>query len=147
MKRILMLFGMALMATAVIWLIPAPQIRYGASFALLWLLPGLIWISFLRPASFDFLERWVVGLGLNYVITLPVVLLAVYLPGPLTSELLMFLMLMVMALPVLAQFIRQKRGMTTVSEMATADAPRDQPLFIQSLRGSTLILSHQKPQH
>ena len=122
MKRTLSLFAAALILTAVILLIPFPQVRYGAGFVLLWLLPGLIWINFLSPASFDTLERVMVGLGLSYVITLPVVLLAVYLPGALTRELLLFLMMVVMGLPVLGQFIRQKRGMASESPSAATDA-------------------------
>jgi membrane protein implicated in regulation of membrane protease activity len=38
------------------------------------------------------------------------------------------------------------RGAEWDAEAATADLPRDQPLFIQSMRGSTLILSTHKPQ-
>ncbi len=113
MKRTLSLFMAALMATAVILLIHSPQIKYLAGFALLWLLPGLIWMSVLSPDSFDKLERIVVGLGLSYVVTLPVVLVAAYLPGALTPELLLIVMLAAMGLPVLLQFIQQKRGIVS----------------------------------
>lgn len=39
------------------------------------------------------------------------------------------------------------RGAEWDAEVASADTPRDQPLFIQSMRGSTLILNNHKPQH
>lgn len=39
------------------------------------------------------------------------------------------------------------RGAEWDAEVVSDDTPRDQPLFIQSMRGSTLILSHHKPQH
>ena len=39
------------------------------------------------------------------------------------------------------------RGAEWDAEVAAADTPRDQPLFIESMRGSTLILSHIKPHH
>lgn len=39
------------------------------------------------------------------------------------------------------------RGAEWDAELASADTPHDQPLFIQSMRGSTLILSHHKPQY
>ncbi len=37
------------------------------------------------------------------------------------------------------------RGAEWDAELTSADIPREQPLFIQSMRGSTLILSHHKP--
>ncbi len=39
------------------------------------------------------------------------------------------------------------RGAEWDAEVAAADTPRDQPLFIESIRGSTLILSPIKPHH
>jgi len=39
------------------------------------------------------------------------------------------------------------RGAEWDAEVVAADTRRDQPLFIKSMRGSTLILSHQKPHH
>lgn len=39
------------------------------------------------------------------------------------------------------------RGAQWDAEVVSTDTPRDQPLFIQSMRGSTLILSHHKPHH
>lgn len=39
------------------------------------------------------------------------------------------------------------RGAEWDAEVAAADTPRDQPLFIESIRGSTLILSSIKPHH
>lgn len=36
------------------------------------------------------------------------------------------------------------RGAQWNAELASADTPRDQPLFIESMHGSTLILSHIK---
>jgi membrane protein implicated in regulation of membrane protease activity len=38
------------------------------------------------------------------------------------------------------------RGAEWDAELASADTPRDQALYIQSMQGSKLILSHQKPQ-
>lgn len=37
------------------------------------------------------------------------------------------------------------RGTEWDAELATADTPRDAPLYIQAMRGSTLILTQQKP--
>ena len=39
------------------------------------------------------------------------------------------------------------RGAEWDAEVIAADTRRDQPLFIESMRGSTLILSQKKPQH
>lgn len=38
------------------------------------------------------------------------------------------------------------RGAEWDAELASADTPRDQPLFIQAMRGSTLVLTHHKSQ-
>jgi len=121
MKRTLSLFIVALIATAVILFIPSPQIKYVAGFVLLWLLPGLILMSFLSPDFFDKLEQGVVGLGLSYVVTLPVVLVAAYLPGALTRELLLMLMLVATGLPVLLQFFQQKRAIISSPDADTAE--------------------------
>ncbi|MBI3776716.1 MAG: NfeD family protein [Gammaproteobacteria bacterium] len=39
------------------------------------------------------------------------------------------------------------RGAEWDAELEAADTPRDQPLFIHAMRGSTLILSHHNPHH
>jgi membrane protein implicated in regulation of membrane protease activity len=39
------------------------------------------------------------------------------------------------------------RGAEWDAALLAADTPRDQPLFIHAIRGSTLILSHHKAQH
>ena len=38
------------------------------------------------------------------------------------------------------------RGTEWDAELESADMPRDQPLFIKVMRGSTLVLTHRKPQ-
>jgi len=40
----------------------------------------------------------------------------------------------------------QYRGSEWDAEPGSADMPRDVPLYIQAMRGSTLILTHHKPQ-
>lgn len=39
------------------------------------------------------------------------------------------------------------RGAEWEAEFKSADTPRDQPLYIQDIQGSKLILSHHKPHH
>nr|HID14814.1 phospholipid carrier-dependent glycosyltransferase [Anaerolineae bacterium] len=62
-----------------------PPTRYGAAFALLWLLPGLAWAGLLagwhrRPTA----EEVAVGLGLGMGTVVVLTLVLYYIPGPLT---------------------------------------------------------------
>ncbi len=82
MKRKIALPLVALILGAVILVVPAPSVRYGAAFPLLWVLPGLAWIALIPHGTLDRVERLAVGLGLCFVISPVITLLVTYLPGP-----------------------------------------------------------------
>lgn len=67
---------------AVILLVPTPSARYGAAFLLLWVLPGLAWISLIPRGALDRAERLAVSLGFSFVVSPVITLLVTYLPGP-----------------------------------------------------------------
>ncbi len=81
MRKIALLLA-ALILGGLILLVPAPSARYGAAFLLLWVLPGLAWISLIPRGALDRVERWAVGLGFSFVISPVITLLITYLPGP-----------------------------------------------------------------
>jgi len=67
-----------------------PATRYGAAFALLWLLPGLAWASLLADRHHQTsAEDIAVGLGLGTSTTALLTLLLHYIPGPLTLPVLL----------------------------------------------------------
>jgi hypothetical protein len=84
MKRQIILLLVALVLAALVWLMPWPLLRYGLGFVLLWVLPGLSWVFLVSRQALDRAERLAVGLGLNFVIVPLIILLLVYLPGPVT---------------------------------------------------------------
>ncbi len=85
-----------------------PATRYGAAFALLWLLPGLAWAILLadqhrRPTA----EEIAIGLGLGMGTVTLLTLLLHYLPGPLTFPALLvavnlFIFLLIFIMPPLS---------------------------------------------
>jgi uncharacterized membrane protein len=66
MKRQIILLSTALVLAALVWLAPWPLLRYGLGFVLLWVLPGLSWVSLVPRDALDRAERLAVGLGLNF---------------------------------------------------------------------------------
>jgi hypothetical protein len=80
-SKIVLLLAVLVLGGLVL-LVPAPSVRYGAAFLLLWVLPGLAWISLIPCGALDRAERWVVGLGLSFVVFPVITLLVAYLPGP-----------------------------------------------------------------
>ncbi len=95
------LLAVALILGAMIWLVPSCLVRYGASFIFLWLLPGLAWVSLIPCDALDRAERMAVGLGLSFVVTPVITLLASYLPGPLSRTTLLAVVLGGTCLPVI----------------------------------------------
>lgn len=82
MRRKVALLAAVLILGAAILLASAPLPRYGAAFLLLWVLPGLAWISLIPCGALDRVERLVVGLGLSFIVSPVITLLVTYLPGP-----------------------------------------------------------------
>lgn len=111
MKRQVALFSVAIVLAATIWIAPSHLLRYVAAFPLLWLLPGLSWISLIPSDVLDRAERLVVGLGLNFVVTPTICLLVAYLPGPVTRTALTTTSLGAVGLPAaLSALAHVKRG-------------------------------------
>ncbi|MBN1815162.1 MAG: glycosyltransferase family 39 protein [Anaerolineae bacterium] len=80
-RRQVTLLAAALVLGAAILLVPAPFVCYGTAFLLLWVLPGLAWISLVPHGALDRTERWAVGLSLSFVVSPVITLLVAYLPG------------------------------------------------------------------
>jgi 4-amino-4-deoxy-L-arabinose transferase-like glycosyltransferase len=82
--------GLAILTLLADLALAVPTIRYGATFVLLWLLPGLAWAKLLggrnrRPTA----EETATGLGLGIGSVALLTLLIYYLPGPLTLPVLL----------------------------------------------------------
>jgi len=85
MKRHSPLLGLILLTILADVGLAVPATRYGSTFSLLWLLPGLAWAGLLadrhrRPTA----EEIAVGLGLGMGTVAVLTLLLYYIPGPLT---------------------------------------------------------------
>jgi 4-amino-4-deoxy-L-arabinose transferase-like glycosyltransferase len=98
-RRQIALLVVTLVLGTVILLVPAPSVRYGAAFLLLWILPGVAWISLLPLAALDRVERLAVGLGFSFVISPAITLLVAYLPGPVDRVTLLAAILVSVGLP------------------------------------------------
>jgi 4-amino-4-deoxy-L-arabinose transferase-like glycosyltransferase len=108
MKRQSVLFAVTLILGLVVWAVPSHLVRYGAAFALLWVLPGLAWVTLVPQGVFDRAEWLVVGLGLSVVITPAVALLTSYLPGPLGRATLLVAVVGAIGLPLLLSALMRK---------------------------------------
>jgi 4-amino-4-deoxy-L-arabinose transferase-like glycosyltransferase len=87
------------------------------TFALLWVLPGLAWSKLLPHRGVRPPERWVLALGLNFVVTPVLTLLLAYLPGPLTSpQLLLGLLVATFGPLLIGQLLRRGRAAERASE-------------------------------
>ena len=110
MKKQAIILITALVLGCAILVAPPSLVRYAAAFALLWLLPGLAWISLISADSLDRAEGLAVGLGLGFVITPLVTLLGHYLPGPLDRLTLLLLILGAIALPLVLSIVARLVG-------------------------------------
>lgn len=84
MKPRIYLLLASLALAAVLAAVPSPLVSCILGFVLLWVLPGLAWSTVVLRGTLDRVERWVIGLGLSFVIVPIATLLLAYLPGPLT---------------------------------------------------------------
>jgi 4-amino-4-deoxy-L-arabinose transferase-like glycosyltransferase len=123
MKRQTILFTTALILGTTIWAVPSYLVRYCLAFVLLWLLPGLSWASLIPRGALDRVERFVVGLGLNLVITPITTLLIAYLPGPLTRASLIIVNVGIIGLPAILSAL-------TILRHRSADAPQTQQAHV-----------------
>mgnify|MGYP000555706646 CR=1 FL=1 len=78
-RAIFVLMGMSLLLMGATWVLEPSVIRFGAAFALLWVLPGVTWALLLHG---DWRARVVLGLGLAFVSSGLSTLLLHLLPGP-----------------------------------------------------------------
>lgn len=92
----------------------AGHVRQGLLFVLLWLFPALLWSLWLQGPR---VERFLSGAGLGLVVPVLLVLLASYLPGPLSPLMLAAVALMANLMPLIA----------TVLHANTADKADDSP--------------------
>jgi hypothetical protein len=98
-RRQAILLAATLVLGTVILLVLAPSVRYGAAFLLLWILPGLAWISLVPLGALDRAERLAVGLGLSFVVSPVITLLVTYLPGPVSRFALLAAIVLGIGLP------------------------------------------------
>jgi 4-amino-4-deoxy-L-arabinose transferase-like glycosyltransferase len=102
-----------------------PATRYGSTFSLLWLLPGLAWAGLLadrhrRPTA----EEIAVGLGLGIGTVAVLTLLLHYIPGPLTfTVLLIAVNLLIFALIILTLRHSPPQFRPAVSHLPPAHSP------------------------
>ena len=130
MKQEKVLLLSALISGTLLWLIAAPLPRYALAFVFLWILPGLAWARLLpsgtagiagfQPAcgqdgcgpifpGLTPFERLITGLGLSFVVTPTLTLLAHYLPGSLTRPLLICGILLGTCVPLVLSYILSKK--------------------------------------
>jgi 4-amino-4-deoxy-L-arabinose transferase-like glycosyltransferase len=142
MKRQVALLATALILAGVVWIAPSPLVRYCLAFPLLWLLPGLSWATLIPRRALDRVERLVVALGLNFVITPTVALLVAYLPGPVTRASLIVAIEGVIGVPaVLCAAVRVKRRRACAPVSPHIDADSDASTGL-GLRVSILTARH-----
>ena len=125
MRRQVILLSAALVLAALVWLMPWPLWRYGLGFVLLWVIPGLSWARLIPHQALDRAERFAVGLGLNFVITPLLVLLLVYIPGPVPRASLLVATVVVIGLSVLVRaciHLLRKRALSPVRARVDGDA-------------------------
>ncbi|MBN1877963.1 MAG: glycosyltransferase family 39 protein [Anaerolineae bacterium] len=97
--------GIALILAIVLWIMPGSSkiaqywLRYGVVFVFLWVLPGLAWSQLISRHVLDAPERWVLSMGLSFVVTPFITFLLVYLPGPISQSLLILVTLANILLP------------------------------------------------
>lgn len=119
MKRQAILPLIALALGTVVWFAPWPLVRYGFSFPLLWVLPGLSWALFIPHQALNRAERFAVGLGLNFTITPLVTLLLVYLPGSLTRVSILAVIEGIIVLPTIISVLTYPKGARAAAVEAT----------------------------
>jgi 4-amino-4-deoxy-L-arabinose transferase-like glycosyltransferase len=106
LSRQIGLLAAAVILGAVILAAPLPLVRFGAAFALLWVLPGLAWMSLIPRSALDRVEWLAVGFGLNFVVSPVVTLLVAYLPGPVNRVGLLVAVMVGIGLPLALSALR-----------------------------------------
>lgn len=95
---------------------------------LLWVLPGLVWVSLVPNRALERIERLVLSLGFSFVVTPLTTLLLAYIPGPLTQMQLLVAMASVIGLPLVLSILMHWVGRFRVSVRPTP-APEGRLLF------------------
>jgi hypothetical protein len=126
-KQRLGLLALFLLLALVVGFSPWSLVRYGASFALLWVLPGLAWGSLVPRRALSGAERLVVSLGLSFVVTPLTILLLSYIPGPLTLPQLLVALAGAVGLPLLLSVLMRPRPQVR-SGTPSIPGSREQPL-------------------